>query len=181
VTSPRLISTGVPPSVVITSPRSSERLGATAALDLAGTAFDDSGRRLTGRSLVWHAGGQILGHGSMITTVALAAGRHRVTLTARDRTHRTGSATVTVTILPAPPVLTLLKAPHRISAKARSVTLRLATLAGDQLRIGRRRVLLSRSPKKIRVSVKRGRKTLVLALVLRSGRYATRTSVSILR
>jgi virginiamycin B lyase len=181
VTSPRLISPGVAPSVTITSPRSSLRLSASAALNLAGSAYDDTGTRLTGRSLVWRSGRQVLGRGTQITTVALPAGRHRVTLTGRDRSGRTGSASVTITILAAPPVLTLFKAPHRISAKARSVKLRLATLAAAPLRIGRARALVGRRPKTVRVTVKPGRKTLTLQLVLRSGRYSTRVTISILR
>jgi len=181
VTSPRLVSPGVPPSVTITSPRRPLRLTASAALNLAGSAYDDTGTRLTGRSLVWRSGRQVLGRGTQITTVALPAGRHRVTLTGRDRSGRTGSASVTITILAAPPVLTLFKAPHRISAKARSLSLRLATLAAAPLRIGRVRALLGRHPKTVRVKVKPGRKTLTLQLVLRSGRYSTRVTVSVLR
>jgi len=88
---------------------------------------------------------------------------------------------VTITILAAPPVLTLFKAPHRISAKARSVTLRLATLAAAPLRIGRVRALLGRRPTTVRIKIRPGRTTLTLQLVLRSGPYSTRADISILR
>ena len=182
VTSPRLVSPGVPPETVITSPMGgSMTRSASAAIDLGGSAYDDTGRRLTGRALSWHAGHELLGFGTQITTTALAAGRHRVTLTARDRSGRIGTASVTIRVVSAPPTLTVLKAPHRISSKARKLIVRIATLAADTLNIGRARVVLGRHVKAVRIPVKPGRKTLTLTLVLHSGRYATTVRLAILR
>ena len=181
ITSPRFIARGAPPMVHITSPTRTLRIPDGATLNLAGTAYDDKGAMLSGRALVWRSGRQLLGHGMHITTMALAAGRHRVTLTARDPAGRTTSASVSITILDSPPVLTVLKFPGRISPKARSLTLRVATLAPDTLTIGHTRLAVNRRPKLIHLRIKAARRTLELELVLRSGRYSQRIPITITR
>jgi hypothetical protein len=180
-TSPRFVSLGSPPTVSITSPSSRARLRAGGSLDLAGTAYDDTGHRLSGKRLVWRAGRSVVGYGSQVSTVALGAGRHRITLTGRDRHGRTGTASVVVTILPAPPVLTELKAPSRISPRARSLSLRLAAVAPARLTVGRVHVLITRRVRSVRVPVKRGHNSLSVVLVLRSGPYVTRVRVNVTR
>ena len=158
VTSPRFIARGAPPMVHITNPTTAIRIPAGATVNLAGTAYDDQGAMLSGRALVWRSGRQMLGHGTQITTTALPAGRHRVTLTARDPAGRTTSASVSVTILNSPPVLTALGFPGRISPTARSLTLRVATLVPDTLKIGRARVAVNRRPKLIHLRIKAARR-----------------------
>jgi len=182
ITSPPFDSPGVPPQPQITVPQQrGMRVSANSAVNLAGIAWTDARTRLTGRALRWHAGRQLLGFGQQISTTALTAGRHRVTLTARDPDRRTGSTSVTITVAPAPPILSLLKAPKRISAKARSVTVHIATLAADTVKIGRRAVRLGRRPTALRLAVTRGRRTLALILVLRSGSYVLKVPLAIAR
>ena len=181
ITSPRFIARGAPPMVHITSPTTAIKIPAGATVNLAGTAYDDQGAMLSGRALVWRSGRQILGHGTHITTTALPAGRHRVTLTARDPGGRTTSESVSVTILNSPPVLTALGFPSRISPTTRSLTLRVATLVPDTLTIGRAHVAVNRRPKQIHLRIKASRRALQLELVLRSGRYSQRIPITITR
>ena len=180
-TSPRFISLGVPPHVVITEPTKGIRRPAGASVNLSATAYDDTGTRLTGRSLVWRAGRHVLGRGAMITTTSLPAGRQRVTLTARDRHGRTATASVTVTILPSTPQLTLLRAPHRVGRQARSLKFRIALLAPATLTIGGHRYLVGRSARTVSVAIRPGRKPFAIALVLRSGPYVFQTLISVAR
>lgn len=132
-------------------------------------------------SLVWHIGRETLGKGNDSTTEVLAPGRHTVTLTAHDRRGRTQSASVTVTVLAAPPALIAFEAPARISPRARSATLRLATAAPATLTIGRCHSLVGRRPRTIRVQIKPGTKPLKLTLMLSSGSYRNRVAVVVAR
>ena len=181
ITSARFIARGAPPMVHITNPTTTLRTPAGTTVNLAGAAYDDKGAMLNGRALVWRSGRQILGHGTQITTTALTAGRHRVQLTARDPAGRTTNASVSVTILDSPPVLTILRFPGRISPTARSLTLRVATLAPDTLTIGHTRVTVNRRPKLVHLRIKAARQALALELVLRSGRYTQRIPIRITR
>jgi hypothetical protein len=180
-TSPQFIAVGAPPVVSITSPRSGLRLLTGSPLGLTGVAFDDTGARLSGGKLTWTAGRQVLGHGAAISPSTLMAGRHTITLTARDRTGRTAHASIVVTVLPSPPTLLVLRVPHRISAHARSFKLKLSTLAPATLTIGHTRAVTGRHSRTVKVKVKPGKKTLELLLVLRSGSYTIRVPLTILR
>ena len=180
-TSAVFTAVGAPPLVTITSPQKPMRVAAGAPLDLAGVAYDDTGARLAGRALSWTAGRQRLGTGQQLTTVDLTAGRHTIRLSARDRTGRTASAAVSVTILPVPPVITRLSAPPRLSTKARSVTLQISVLAPARLTIGRVHATVGRALRTIRVPVARGKKPLVLVLRFSSGRYTARFPVIVAR
>lgn len=181
VTSPRFVSLGSPPILVITAPTKPLRLLAGAPLNLSAVAYGDGGTVLHGRSLVWRAGHQLLGHGSQITTTALAAGRHRVTVTAREPAGERTTDSVKVTILAAPPTLSVLGAPRRIAATARTVTLRIATLAPATLTVARHRSIVGSRPRKIKLSVKPGRGVLMLRLMLRSGHFSTVLRLTIVR
>ncbi|MEZ4466378.1 MAG: hypothetical protein R3F43_18470, partial [bacterium] len=55
-------------------------------------------------TLTWRSSRDgILGYGEDLTTVLASPGAHQITVTARDRRYRTGSASVTVTAFNAPP------------------------------------------------------------------------------
>jgi streptogramin lyase len=180
-TSPRFVSRGVPPQVVITEPIGTLRRPAGAAVNFSATAYDDTGALLTHHSLVWRAGRQLLGHGVTITTMSLPVGRHRIRVTARDQHGRTTSASATVTVIPSPPQPILLHAPHRVSRHARSVKLRIALLASARLTVGRKHYLVGRRARILKIAIHPGRKPLVLVLGLRSGRYVYRTLVTVIR
>ena len=180
-TSQTFVSPGAPPEVTITSPGAGLRAAAGSAISLTGSAFDDAGSRLAGRSLTWRSGRLLLGRGASTSTVALPAGRHAITLTARDRSGRTATASVSVTVLPSVPVLRLLGVPRRLSPRASSVGIRLATLAPATLAVAGRRMLVGRATSSVRLPVSPGGRPLVLALVLRSGAFTSRVSVTIAR
>jgi len=180
-TSPRFLAIGAPPQVAITNPGRGLRASAGSALGLTGSAFDDAGVRLTGRSLTWRSGRVILGRGERAMTVALPAGKHVITLTARDRHGRSATASVRVTILPSVPIVRLLRVPHRTSRKATALTIRIATLAPATMIVAGRTVLLGRDQRSIRVPIRPGRKPLKLALVLRSGRFTSRLTATVAR
>jgi alpha-tubulin suppressor-like RCC1 family protein len=179
LTSPRFRALGAPPTVNLTAPTRAIRVSGDASVNLAGTAEDDSGVMLTGRALVWRSGRQLLGRGTRITTTALSVGHHRVTLTARDPAGRVASASVAITILASPPVLTVLRVPKRVSRKARYLTLRVATLAPARLAVGRARASVDRRSKLIHVRI--SPKVRTLLLVLRSGRYRVRVPITFRR
>ena len=90
-------------------------------------------------------------------------------------------ASISVTVTPSPPVLRSLQAPRRISAKARSLTLAIASLAPATLKVGRRHVPIDRTLRRIRILVRPGRKRLTLPLTLRSGRFTTVIPISVAR
>ncbi len=181
VTSPVFVALGAPPQVTITSPGSGTHSSAGGALVLTGSAFDDAGKPLSGRALTWRSGRQTLGTGQHVTALTLAAGRHLITLTARDPEGRSATASIPVTIEPSPPALRTLSIPSHVSVKARSMTIRIAALAPATLTLPGVRVLVQRKPRLVRVPIRPGRSPLALALVLRSGSFTSMVSVSVAR
>jgi hypothetical protein len=180
-TSPQFRALGAPPLVTITSPRTGTRQLAAAALTLTGVAWDDGNHMLAGKSLTWTAGRTVLGRGASISPTTLTAGRHTITLTATDHSRRKGRASIVVTILPSPPTLTLLKAPRTISRKAKSVTIKLASLAPATVTVGHTRATIGRKARSVKIKIKRGKTTLTLILVLKSGSYTIHVPVTIAR
>jgi hypothetical protein len=112
---------GQPPTVAITSPASGEHVASNASLLLTGSAWDDSGRAITGKKLRWYAEQErqrpgrarrhrvagkrhrryiwrkLVGTGrEVITTRKLPRGTVRIRLVARDSQRRSASATVVV-------------------------------------------------------------------------------------
>jgi hypothetical protein len=179
VTSPAFVAVGAPPQVTITSPGAGTRFSAGGTLVLTGSAFDDAGKPLSGRALTWRSGRQILGTGQHVTALTLAAGRHVITLTARDPEGRSATASIPVTIDPSPPVLRALSFPSHVSVKARSVTIRIAALAPATLTLPGVRVLVQRTPRAVRVPIRPGSKPLALALILRSGSFTSMLTVTV--
>ena len=180
-TSPRFLTIGAAPQVAITNPGRGLRASAGSALTLTGAAFDDAGVQLTGRSLTWRSGRQILGTGQHAVTVTLPAGTHVITLTARDPQGRGATASVPVTIIPSVPIVRLLHVPHRTSRKATALTIQVATLAPATLSLAGRRFLLGRNTRSLRVPIRPGHKPLQLALVLRSGPFTSRFGAIVAR
>jgi hypothetical protein len=180
-TSPRFVALGAPPLVTITGPRRNAHTTAGGALNLTGTAFDDADHQLAGRSLVWRAGRQLLGTGTNVTTATLPAGRYTITLTARDRDGRTATASTTIVLTPVRPLVSVLRTPRRISPKAHTLTLRIASIIPATLTIGARTVVVDRNPRLISVAIRPGRATLTIVLVLRSGPYLIGEPVTVER
>lgn len=89
------------PTVTITSPAAGQTVFQGTAVTLAATASDPEDGALTGAALAWNSSRDgALGTGSPLTTSTLTAGAHVLMVVATDSGGNTGSATVSLTVLP---------------------------------------------------------------------------------
>ncbi len=178
-TSPRFRARGAAPSITILSPRAHTRVSAGGALNLDAAAYADTGRRLSGRSLVWSTGGRRLGTGSRLTVHSLAAGHHRITLSATG--DGSTSRSVGVTVIPTAPIVARLVTPKKSSRRARTLTVTIATMTPVTLSVGRQRFAVGPRPRRIVLKIARGSSPLGVVLTLRSGRYRFRVPFRVIR
>jgi hypothetical protein len=176
--SKRFTSLGAPPYVRISTPRSGDRIAAGSALSLEGLAVDSEGKAL--KNLVWLDGRKRLGRGPRITTMSLRPGAHAIRLTARAN-GLVGTASVRVLVAAVQPYFVRLKAPKRLSHKAKKLPLVVQTNVPAFLNAAKHRYSLGPKSKRIVLPVASGRKTIRLPLVLSSGGLVTRTSVVVPR
>jgi hypothetical protein len=162
---------GAAPEVRITNPLPDAEAASDTQLVFTGQAFADTGDVLTGRALVWRAGGRVIGRGESIVADGVGAGR--VTLTARDRFGRVGRASVQVRIKKVAPFLTLLRAPGSVAKSARRVTLKVASSQPAKLRVLGQAFDVGREARRVRVKIKRATKQLKLRVSV-GGRTSTR-------
>jgi hypothetical protein len=90
-------------------------------------------------------------------------------LVATDSAGRTGSETRPVTVRATTPYFLALKAPGRVPRRARGLTLTVAATQVGTLRVRGRQFKVGRSPRRIRVRVGAGRRTVRLRLTLVAG------------
>lgn len=147
---------------------------------LRAAAFDDRGVRLTGKRIEWRIGRKRVGRGTAVTLSRLRAGRHVLRVTARDRRGNRTIKRVKVRLQPVAPSFTTLILPSKLSARARSLRIRVASSMDATLSIGRRHFRTGRRARAFRVPVSRGKSALKLRLKLRSGRKS-RTVVRVLK
>lgn len=177
-----LTAAGRPPQVTITDPRGGMRVPSDASLHLSGVAFDDRFATLRGRALSWYDGARLLGHGAQFTASgALAPGRRRLRLVARDRFGRAAARSVVIRVLPSTPRVVFLRAPRRIGRRARVVAMRLATAGPVTVSLGRARFAAGRRPRRLLIPVRPGARALTLPLLLRSGSAHARVTVRVAR
>jgi len=180
--SKRIVAAGSLPSVDISDPVTGQRIPADGTLQLTGIAIDDRFARLRGRRLSWYVGRRLLGHGESVSVMgSVKPGRRRVRLVARDAVGRRGSAAVRVRVMAVVPRFLALRAPRRVSRRARRVPLRVATSLPATLRVGHNRFAVGRGTRTLRLPVARGRRKLTLSLVLEAGGRRTRASITIRR
>jgi hypothetical protein len=170
-------SVGSPPTVSILSPRPGERIAQDGSLYLSGQASDDAGRAIVG-GLSWYLGRRLLGVGPSISVAGLPAGSSRITLVARDRRGRTGSASVAVRGLAERPQFVVLHLPARVSPRSRRLLLRVSSLTPARLTVTgrgvrRARADVSRRVVTVAVKVTPGKQPLKLVLELANGRLHT--------
>ena len=180
-TSGRFTAASAPPLVRTVSPVAGSTFRAGAPVTLAGEGFDPTGRALGGRALTWSSGTTVLGHGRLIIAAGLAPGRRRLTLTAHGPGGGIARAGLVVRITPARPLFTVLRAPVRVGAKAKSVVLTVASTFTTPLTAGRLHVIVGRTPRRVRIPITRGHGGLQLTLKLGSGGLASRQTVLIAR
>ena len=178
-TSPRFRALGAPPTITIVSPRARTRISAGGALNLEASAYADTGRRLTGRSLVWSTGRRRLGTGVQLTVLSLAAGRHVITVRATG--DGTASRSMTVTVMPTAPIVTRLTTPKQVSKRARTVTVSIATMTPATLTAGAQHFATGPRARTIKLTIRRGSSPLGIVLTLRSGRYRLRVPFRVTR
>lgn len=180
VTSPPLKSLGAPPTVNLIAPAPG-RVRADAVVVGEVSAYDDAGRRLTGRSLKWMIGTRVLATGARVSLLGLPAGRPTLRVVARDRRGRETTASVRLRVQPVKPFFLTLKAPAKVTRRAKSVTLRVASTVAAVLRGAGRPVAVDRTARVVTVPVRPGSKPVKLTLSLRSGGLRTNAAVTIAR
>ena len=167
----RLRSLGAPPLVRIES--AAARVRADQLVLLEGSAFDDTGRPLTGKRLRWFADRRSLGSG---TGSASRAWRRRAHDPARrDRRARAlRGRPPTVSVAAVRPQFLLFDAPERVARGTRSTRIRAASTVAATLRIGGRSYAVGRTPRRVRVALPRRTGVLRLAVTLTAGGKVTR-------
>lgn len=180
VTSPPLTSLGAPPSVNVVSPAPG-RVRADAVVVGEVSAFDDAGRRLSGRSVRWMIGKRVLATGARVSLLGLPAGRPALRVVARDRRGRETTATVRLRVQPVKPFFLTLKVPARTTKRAKSVRIRVASTVAAVLRGAGKPVAVDRRARVVTVPIRPGSKPVKLALSLRSGGLRTNAAVTIAR
>jgi hypothetical protein len=167
-TSARFVSLGAPPLVRIVTPATGTSVQAGAGLTLAGEAFDDAGRALTGRALTWLVGKRVIARGGLASAPGLAPGARTIVLRATDHAGRTSSRSIVVRVLPGRPLFTVLNAPARLSRKAKRIVLTVAASFESRLRVGNTKAMVDRTPRRVFVAIKPGGSLLVLDVSLSS-------------
>ena len=160
---------GSPPRAQIVLPGNATTRQAGKAL-LLGKAFDDSQRRLRGRSLTWFAGGRRLGRGER-RSATLPAGHYRLRLVVRDSRGRTATAVRRLRVTPVPLSVTELEAPARVKPGARTVAVKLGTTVPATVRAGGRSLRAGKKTRTLRLALPSRPKTglVKLPVTIRAG------------
>jgi hypothetical protein len=152
---------------MIEEPLGGARVAADATFVARASAFDDRNRAIGGRSMRWFDGSRYLGSGAELTIHGMIPGRRQLRLvTIADG--RRAVFSVPVTVVSDGPMLTLLKAPTRISRRARRLALTVASAVPATLVINGRAVRVGPAARSIRVRVQHFRRRVRLAFELRA-------------
>ena len=168
MTSGRLLAEGVPPVVQIIGAPRRGHVRATASLLLQGSAFDDAGRPLTGGHLRWYVGKRLIGRGGLVTVSGLVAGKTTIRLVATDSHGRSSHAVLPLRVDAILARYLVFQAPLRVSRRARSIRIVVASTAPATFTIAGRRFAVGPTPRKLTVGIRPGRTVLRLACSLRS-------------
>jgi hypothetical protein len=181
----RIRSVGTPPQVEILSPPGRTRFNLDAMIVLEGSAYDDHGRLLSGRNLVWRSRGRVVGRGTRVDAPAyrLAA---RVVLEVTDRFGREVRRVLRLGIRKVAPGFTKLSA-KPLRRGARRIGLRVAATIPGSLTVSGRGVQRTQAPTATRtrtISVpltSAARATYTLRLRLRAGGKSTAQTLIVRR
>ncbi|MFC8849169.1 MULTISPECIES: S8 family serine peptidase [unclassified Micromonospora] len=110
------------PAVSISTPKTGQHVGVGQSVDLWGTATDFLGKEIP---ITWISSlDGVLGHESQTFVPALSAGTHVITAKATDSLGRTGSATVSVTVVDSPTTAAIISPPVGLTlAPGQSISL----------------------------------------------------------
>jgi len=168
VESGRLRAVGAPPvAQIIGAPRRG-RVVASATVPLRASAYDDTGRPLTGRHLKWYLGKRMIARGDRLTVRNLHPGKAVIRLVATDARHRSGQATETLRVRGVAARYLLFKAPLLVSLRARTMRITVASSAPATFTIAGSHHAVGPRPRTFSVHIRRGRSPLVLRCSLRS-------------
>lgn len=93
-------ATDTPPTVTIQSPADETAYALNDPVQFSGTAVDSKGASLSGEALTWTSDiDAVIGTGQSVTSDALTAGTHTISLSAVDADERRGEASITITII----------------------------------------------------------------------------------
>jgi hypothetical protein len=181
--SPIFRAEGAPPEVQIERPVPGELLVDPGPTRLRGSATDDTGRPLRGKSLTWFAGRRVLGHGERLQVRSLAVGRVNIRLVARDRSGRVSTSNVTIRVRAPQPAIDLLDGKRVVAKGSRSTTLRIRSTAPAVLRVGGRRYAVGPRARSIVVRLPAGPRAGLLSLPyeLRNANGRSRGAIEIVR
>jgi hypothetical protein len=169
-----LHAAGAPPAVHIIGGTPRGGMRADAMLLLRGSAYDDAGNRLTGKSLRWYAGRRLLGRGELLTVHGLPAGTTAVRLVATDARGRSAQTLLPLKVLAVRPTFLVARAPKSLGPGARRVRIVVASNVPAVLTIAGGRYAVDRTPRALTIAIRRGRTALRLAYSLSSHGAVTR-------
>lgn len=130
----KISAQGSKPTATITAPsEKSLKLLSDTNLTLQGEAFDDRGKLLGGKKLIWSSGKRKLGKGESVDVPVYKLGRS-IKLTATDSAKRKGKDTLKIKLKKVAPVLTLLE-PGKLAKKSKKLKLRAAAAVPSKLKV----------------------------------------------
>lgn len=187
--SARFVSLGSRPSVRILAPAARPRLRikADSPLYLSAQALDDRFEPITSRRRVaWFDGRRRIARGPVTSVTGLRPGVRLLRVVARDSRGRTGSASVRVRVLKAPPRFIRLGVPSLLPRGARRLRMRLSATIPSALRVRGKGVSggstrLGRRTRTVTLRVPRSRRPLRLRLTLTGGGARTTIPVTVAR
>jgi hypothetical protein len=168
---------GPAPAAEIVAPAAGQTQAGGIRTVLVGRAVDGAGARLRGRALTWFAGTRRLGTGERLA-VQLPAGRTVLRLRVRDRSGRETSVARTVQVDAPALRLTVLRAPVRVQAGARTLTLRVAASRPSVLRVRGRSIAVGTKVRAVVVTLPAAPRTGFLRLPLTLSDVGRRPAVS---
>jgi virginiamycin B lyase len=167
-TSGRLRVAGSPPLVQITGAPRRGHVLETDTLPLRGSAFDDTGRPLTGPHLTWYLGKRRIGRGELSSVQGLKPGNITIRLLATDSHGRSAQAVLHLHVTAVRARYLLFDAPILVSPKARRVAIRVASSAPATFTIAGKSYAVGQSARTITFVVRRGKSLIRLRCTLRS-------------
>ncbi len=182
----RISATGVKPEVTITEPAARRLVVLSDTnLSLSGQAFDDRGKPITGKQLIWSSGGKRLGKGESVDAPVYRLGRS-IKLTARDYAGRRSSDSLKLKLRKVAPLFTTLDA-SKLGKRSRKLRLQLAATVPSKLTVSGKgvrstRTRLGTGEKRLKLRLKgKPRKKVKLKLKLKASGKGTRETLVVRR
>ncbi len=164
----KLHAVGAPPVVQIDDAARQQRIVSSATVLLQGSAFDDTGRPLSGPHLSWYLGKRLIGRGEKVTVLDPAPGNETIRLIATDSHGRSAEASLPLHVRAVAAAYLVFNAPLQVPSSARSLRMVVASTAPATFAVAGKHYTVNRTPRTIVIAVRPGRSPLRLACSLRS-------------